>query len=294
MHDSAIRHLSGCDDSFLVAAAFFDSVVQVWNCENGEKVGEFETVLDFGGRRLALTNAGNICVAASWQGGLAGYSVPRGILLWHRSEFVEIQNISCSRSEGVIFCGFEGGTTAIVSAASGDQVGLISNAQRVICASSSRTKLLEQQQNYHIQDSCSLDIPALSFTLLDAAFSEDQVCLSEPNEGVRCIELRSGRTLWHHRVFRSNYLTFCVEDNNFYCISGSNRPPHDCSLIRLAPSLMDCDQAAYLGPCWAATFIRLGALLVTMRGDVYETATGKIVRQLNFPQREYPDVVRLP
>lgn len=290
MYDSAIRHLYGSDDTPLVAAAFFESVVQIWSVEDGQKLGEFPTVLDFGGRRLALADGGNLCVAASWDRGLAAYSVPEGRILWHRTEFRQIQNVTCSRSGQEIFCSFDNGSTAVVAPHPGALLKRIDRAHRVICGRSDQVQLLVNARvNYHINGPTSFDIPPLSFGLRDAAFSEYSVCISEPRAGIRCIDLVTQRTLWHHESIRTNWVAFCSEDHEFYCVATTDRPPHDCSLIRLAPRLLDCEQVAWLGPCWEASFFRRGTRLITMRGEIYETASGKLIRQLEFPQREYPD-----
>jgi hypothetical protein len=54
MQDSAIRHLAITDKSSIVAAALFKKTVQIWSWRTGQQLGEFQTMLDFGGRRLAL------------------------------------------------------------------------------------------------------------------------------------------------------------------------------------------------------------------------------------------------
>ena len=54
MQDSAIQHLAITDESSIVAAALFEKTVQIWSWKTGQQLGEFQTMLDFGGRRLAL------------------------------------------------------------------------------------------------------------------------------------------------------------------------------------------------------------------------------------------------
>lgn len=83
MRDSAIRHLAACDRSSLIAAALFESTVQIWSLDSSQQIAEFETILDFGGQRLVLAADGKICITGSWSAGLAAYSVPDGRRLWH-------------------------------------------------------------------------------------------------------------------------------------------------------------------------------------------------------------------
>jgi hypothetical protein len=142
-----------------------------------------------------------------------------------------------------------------------------------------------------------LQIPPLSFGLLDVAFSPDAVCLSEPKDafhprenvgGIRLIDIQSGNARWHLDI-GSNYVAFNSSDARFYCVAAPYANPQDSSLIRLAGTILDCDQVAMLGQCWAAAFSPSGTVLVTVQGDVYETSTGELLMHLEFPERDYPD-----
>lgn len=109
MRHSEIRHLAACDEVSLVLAAFLESKVQVWSWETTRQLGAISTVLDLGGRRLAIAPAGNICVAGSWRkgltGGLAAYSVPSGALLWHRKDIQQVQHVTLSASGREVYWG---------------------------------------------------------------------------------------------------------------------------------------------------------------------------------------------
>ena len=49
-----------------VAAALFERTVQLWDVRTAQQLSQFETVFSFGGRRLALSPYGDLCVAAGW------------------------------------------------------------------------------------------------------------------------------------------------------------------------------------------------------------------------------------
>ena len=289
MRDSAIRHLAACDESSLVAAAFFESTVQIWNWDKAEQIGELETVLDFGGRRLALTAGGSICITGSWSHGVAAYSVPNGDCLWRRPELTEVQRLTLSASGQEVNCGFEKRPLAVIDVRTGNTVRTDKNALALYSSRFGSYKFVEQPKGYRIMGGHEREIPSISFALLDAALSPEAVCISEPKVGIRCFELESGKQLWHHPNLGTNRLAFCASDFNFFCVAMIDRSPHDCSLVRLAPRIMDCDQVAFIGPCWEASFSHSGNVFVTMRGDVFETSTGRLLSQLDFPQRDYPD-----
>ena len=111
------------------------------------------------------------------------------------------------------------------------------------------------------QDAMSLKFPQRRFAILDAVLSPEAVCISEPNYGIRCIELASGKQLFHHRSLGSNHVTYCSADGNFYCVALAETPPRNCSLITLAPNPLDCDRIAVLGQYREAVFFDSGNAL---------------------------------
>lgn len=289
MRDSAIRHLVACDKSSLVAAAFFESTVQIWNWDQSRQVGEFETILDFGGRRLALAADGLICVAASWTRGLAAYSVPNGDCLWRRPDLAEAQLLTLSPSGREINCGFDKRQLAVIDAMTGTCVRTVKNAKGIFCSRVTSHELVQGKKRYRLAGEQEFDIPAKSFTLYEAVFSPEAVCLSEPDAGVRCIDLESGKLLWQHPDLYADRLAFCAADFNFYCVAEKHDSPNDRSLVRLAPDLVDSDQVVFIGSCWESAFSQSGNVLVTARGAAYETCTGRLLSQLGFPKCDYPD-----
>jgi hypothetical protein len=321
MRASSIRHLSVTDASSIVAAALFEKTVQIWSWKTGQQLGEFETMLDFGGRSLALTPDGCACIvgARGQRGrgsrGLAAYSIPDGKLLWNRAEIRHIQNVRVSGSGQEIYCGVEGSSAYIIHAATGDSVGRVRGARKIVGSRYTQHSLIVQKRpkavkdcqysnskvgsnypNYLMRGPSEFQIFPLSFGLLDAAFSPDAVCLSEPKDylhprenigGIRLIDLEKGDSRWHLDI-GSNHLAFNLSDTRFYCIAAPSADPHNSSLIRLASTILDCDQVALLGQCWEAAFSPSGTTLVTSQGDVHETSTGDLVMHLEFPQRDYP------
>ena len=263
--------------------------MQIWDWKKAQQIGEFETILDFGGRRLLLASDGSICVTGSWRRGLAAYSLPDGACLRKRPELVQIQLLTWSASGREVNCGFEKRSLAVIDARTGNTLSTMKNALRVFSSRYSSSELVQERERYRLVGEYTFEIPAMSFGILDAAFSSDAVCISEPKTGIRCIKLDSGEQLWHHSDLWSNHLAFCASDHNFYGAVMMNTPPHNCSLVRLAPKLVDCAPVAFVGLCWEAAFSDSGNFFVTRRGDVYATSNGRLLSELDFPQGDYPD-----
>jgi hypothetical protein len=303
MRDSAIRHLAVTDKSSIVAAALFEKTVQIWSWETGQQLGEFQTMLDFGGRRLALTPDGNACIVGAWgqQGrgarGLAAYSIPDGRILWNRKDIRHIQFVKLSGSGREIYCGVEGSSAHIIDTATGDTVGRIRSAIEIFDSLYTSHKLIVQKSRYLIRGKKEFEILPLSLGLLDAVFSPRALCLSEPKDalnprekvgGIRLIDFATAEQLWHLDL-HSNCLTFNTSDQRFYCVGVVHEAPHSRSLIRLASSLHKCDQVVKLGRSWEDAFTPSGRVLVTSHGDVYQTSTGALLSHLDFPKCDYPD-----
>lgn len=321
MRHSAIRHLAVSDESGIVVAALFEETVQIWSWKTGDQLGEFETALDFGGRRLAVTPDGTACIVGSYgrrkkgMRGLSAYSIPNGTLLWRREDIPHIQVVSLSGSGQEIYCGVEGSSAYIIETATGETLGRVRGATRIVGSRYTQHNLIVQKcpevamdcsvtskvrfnyPNYLMRGPSKFQISPLSFGLLDAVFSPDAVCLVEPKDalhprenigGTRLIDLETGAVRWHIDI-GSNHLAFNASDGRFYCVTAPRANPRDCSLIRLASTLLDCDQVAFLGPYWEGAFSPLGTILVTPPGDIYETSTGDLLMHLEFPERDYPD-----
>ena len=321
MRASAIRHLAITDKSPIVAAALFEKTVQIWSWKTGRQLGEFETMLDFGGTRLALTPDGSACIVGGWSQrgrgprGLGAYSVPDGKLLWNRDEIRHIQHVTVSGDGKEIYCGVEGTSAYVLDAATGETLSRVRGATAIIGSHCTSHTLIVRKQpdpvkprsdpestrpnrpGYLLRGPSQIQIPAHSFALLDAAFSPNVICISEPNDvlhprenigGVRFYDLATGDQLCYLDL-GTNRVAYNSADRRFYCVAVTSVDPNNRSLVRLAGNILQCDQVLILENCWEAAFSPSGQRLVTVHGDVYETATGAQISSLEFPQLDYPD-----
>src|SRR5262249_42672283 len=155
----------------------------------------------------------------------------------------------------------------------------IPDALTVLFSPTGEDRLIVERERHRVEGKHSFQITPESFRVPNAAFSPDSVCIR--GTILTCHDINSGGALWRHSEFGSGSITF-ASDYDYYCASWSGNPP-DVSLIRLAPDLLDCDLVARLGYCVGTTFSQFGEVLITSRGDVYETRTGRLLTQLKFP-----------
>jgi hypothetical protein len=286
MRSSAIRHLAITDESSIVAAALFEKTVQIWSWKTGQQLGEFQTMLDFGGRRLALTPDGSACIVGAWG------------LLWNRKDIRHIQHVRLSGSGREIYCGVEGSAAHIIETATGESVARVRGTTKIVGSQYSSHQLVAQRGRYLVRGESEFEIPTVSFAMLDAVFSPDALCLSEPKDllhpseaigGIRSIDMSTGALMWCADL-HSTHLAYNSSDRRFYCVAAADTAPPSRSLIRLGSSLLEHDQIVALGACWEEAFSPSGKVLVTVHGDVYETSTGTPLAYLDFPQCDYPDI----
>jgi len=262
-------------------------------------------MLDFGGRRLALTPDGTVCIVGAWgqrgrgPRGLAAYSVPDGRLLWNRKEIRHIQYVRLSGSGREIYCGVEGSSAQIVDTGTGQTLRKVRGARRIWGSQYTAHQLIMQEGPcYLVRGQSEFEIHPLSFALHAAAFSPDALCVSEPenflhpNEqvgGIRMIDLKSGEVL-RHLDRGANELAYNSSDSCFYGVTALDTDTGRChQLIRFGGTNQLCEDVALLDQGWAFAFSPSGKVLATAKGDVLETSTAALLMHLDFPQKVYPD-----
>lgn len=304
MQASAIRHLAVSNDAAIIAAACFEKTVQIWSGQTGQQIGEFNTLLDFGGQRLALTPDGTTCIAGAWgklgrgPRGLAAYSVPDGKLLWNRHEIRHIQYVSILDAGRKIFCGTDNTAAQIIETATGNMIEKIKAARKLWESPNETHQLLVKKgPRYYVRGQNKFEIRPLSFALHGAAFSPEAVCISEPRDGLHpdntiggtsLIDLATGE-LRRHLDINPAPLAYNQSDGKFYGVTLSRSSPRQRTLVCFGNALETHEDVASLGACWVQAISPAGNLLVTNEGGIYATSTGELRMRLDFPSCDYPD-----
>ena len=196
MRSSAIRHLAAARRAPCIAAALFERTVQLWDVQTGEQLSEFDTLLSYGGRRLALSPNGDYCVATAWtkgeRGGVACYDAMTGEALWHRADLCHTQRIRFAPSGGKIWCGFEEGPLQELSVSTGETLDKRAGLLDIIDEYPPHQLLDPRSGDFVFQAAKLFRIPRLTVSLLDAVFGSDALCLSEAGGPVRCIDVTTG------------------------------------------------------------------------------------------------------
>ena len=116
----------------LLVTAQFERVVHVWSSERAARCATFETVYDFGGRRLALVPGERpVVVAGAYtRHGVCGYDLT-GKRLWQDRSRTNVQ-ILTALAGGRVAVSCNRGPTRVLEAATGDEVRSLRGALQVI------------------------------------------------------------------------------------------------------------------------------------------------------------------
>lgn len=198
------RALAGSD---LVPVGEMEQAVYVISLQTRDVVAKLETILDFGGRRLALADGPSpvVVVGAYHLHGVVAYE-PSGEVLWQRKDLKKPQYIEPLPS-GLIAVGMEDKPLHVLAADSGETLKTLRGIGRLFHNPYEELTLAEGKTNavfgYETgRWARKWTVKIRSFAVLSAAFSPDSVLMSEAanvaeKSGglVSCIDLE-GEVRW--------------------------------------------------------------------------------------------------
>ena len=196
----SVRHLVAAERAARVALGQFERSVEVWDLRPARRIAKFDTVLDFGGRRLVLSDVGDVLVAAAYHRfGVAAYATDTGMLLWQRREIKRPQRLSVSHSSRTVYVGVEVGPCLALSLDDGTTTRQLRGVRDVVESPYDSLVFLDQAHPVVAAGSGLESLFAVertTFAFLGVAFSRTQMAVSEAGGPVRCIALDSGEAIW--------------------------------------------------------------------------------------------------
>jgi WD40 repeat protein len=279
-----------------VAAALFERQVQIWDAKKAKCVNEFETVFSFGGTRLTLDPLGERCIAAAWKagehGGVACYETNTGKLIWHRQDLRQTQRVRLSSDGETVRCVPDSGSTKLLEVASGKTIDALAGLKDIFDSEYSADLLLEKRKGHHIlRKEKAVQIPRLTFAILDVTFSPQSLAISESGGPVRCINSSTGIELWRHSPGRHIHflkLWYREMDRSFYGMQWEFQKGSFRSLVRLDANTGEPKVVCQLDS-WEEVHCPKLDCIVTSGGAVLNLSDGKLLSRLKFPETDYPD-----
>ncbi len=127
--------------------------------------------------------------------------------------------------------------------------------------------------------------------VLDAQFSSHSICFTEANGPVRCFSCIDGKLKWQFDPGNTSYvvrLYYSEKMDAFWGILWNFDIGAVRHLVRFDVTNGASEQVCEF-KSWEEIFLDKTGQLVTSAGEIRDLSNGKIVGQLYFPLREYPD-----
>ncbi len=198
-----IHHFAWSANGNLIAAAEFESTVEIWSSATRERISRFETVLDYGGTRLAFTReaAPTLVAAAYTRRGVAAYDPHTGSERWTRRDIKGTQNIEPTPFGVAV--GIERGALHLLDDVTGETLMRFSGTRRLYAGDGpyAIAEGTSGSQRFSLIDLSKGGEPIwkgsfLGFALHDAAIGQDGFAYSEAGSLlVHCHEL-DGTLRW--------------------------------------------------------------------------------------------------
>ena len=224
---SAIRQIACCPTPGApwFATGEWERAVEVWSIPDRRLVSAFETVLDFGGRRLALADDPPIVIAGAYhRHGICGYDAITGEQLWERKDLRRVQTLEPLPGNRVA-AGFSDKSLHLLSAATGETLTKIRGVAEMYSRAGHALGLGVGHSGAGWAGVYRLDTgkrlwkeDLASFTALHAAVGPEALVISEVGGPVRCFD-HEGIEQWRWQPPRGEHVTRLVwsESLNRFC-----------------------------------------------------------------------------
>jgi len=300
-----IRHIATSYDGKMMAAGEFTKHVHTWDMERREKVAEFDSVLEFGGSRLAISNNGQWCAAGAYDGAslaenryvggsVALHDASSGKMLWQNKKIKRVQSLKFSMHwPELLLAGFSDQPLLVVDAENGSILRKIRGVRHVYESPHEAIQFRESDSDYALFDSKNdREIGRLKrhifSSTLDVSFSETYVLVSEAAGPVTCYELRSCSQVWQHLPEEGHHLLevqYNEKTSEFVAVDLQYEKGSGSALVWLDETTGLVKRKVLLsGTPWVTGFAARGTLLITSDGILIDTSNGKEIANLSFPR----------
>jgi hypothetical protein len=297
---SAIRHLITVDKRNIFLAALFDKTVFVWSTVTGEKIAEFDTILDFGGKRLALGNLKDVFIAGAYtRYGVACYGLTDGNKIWHRNDLKGVQTIRISPDDKTVFCGFSDKAGHLIDLDSGTTIEKLRSVRDIYFdtyenwfvydglpdRNPEHYRMPYQAEVFDSKGHKRAIVPTCS--LFDVAFSPNRIVTS--GEGLNFISRQEPDKTIIYNPPADSYIqciTYYPNIDVYFGIQYNYRKLERCQLLKFdlpldKPTIIaEVERSIYV-------FCDYGRHLISHKGQYINTTTGLVEKTFNFPQKEY-------
>jgi len=285
-----MRHIATARDSSVFLTAEFEDKIYSWDLNTYERISEFNSVLDFGGQRLAISGDGTKCVAASYSGrGISMYDVSSGSEIWCRKDIKKIQFITFDSLNETLYVGVEDMPLLILKLSDGEDEGKMKSITEVYFdLLSSKRLLLKGRRTIILDDFC---ITSPTFAFLDIQGVGKGIVMSAVSNDLMYYDYNENTITWRiSPKDNEHFIKIAFSEKNkiiyavLYKYNEPRKPPY--YLLYAISKLDGAIQFVYPLPTEACEFgfAQKATRLICSCGDVFDISLSepKLVYSFNW------------
>jgi outer membrane protein assembly factor BamB len=287
----SIRHLATSFSGSVVAAGEFERTVHVWDLAATRHLATFDTVLSFGGKRLAITGDGECCIAAAYHvEGVAAYSASTGAEVWHRKDLKKAQTIRFGHDDRRVYCCFDKNSCHVLSRETGKTIKTWPGV-RDVWESPYEPLMLVEKGTLVLRTPDEKKVTTIAretFAVLRIAFAPGVVCISESTGPLRCLDTKTGEEAWRYAQKGQHFLqlAYAEEARCFVGVCWPYERGGQHRLLRFGPESGQVSEVSELGQSGDFAFCQRGSCLLSSDGLVIDSVTARRLLGLRFPVRD--------
>ncbi len=295
LSQSKISHIATNYNGNIFAIAEFENKVYIWDIISEQMISEFNTILSFGGKRLAISSNGKLCATGAWSyNGIAVYATLTGNILWQRKDLKKVQRLKFSNHDNTLICAFENKPLHILDSSTGKTLEKLRSVKKFWESPFFPLRIYEKSKkkielvNLALGNK-KIKIPSVNHTLLDCTFTSNSIILSECTNGLSSYSIDECNLLWQHKPCKGNHFTKLAFNPENKEVLGVNDPYEKGDNGKEELFIFNKDTGKIIRSypfdklVQAEEFALKSSVLITSEGDVMDTKTGSIIKKILFP-----------
>lgn len=253
---------------------------------NGEMCQQ--ATLDFGGKRLAVTNDGLHCIAGAYQRhGVGCYEVASGKEVWRRKDLKKAQWIGVSFDDREVHCALEGRPCFVLDVKTGKEIRRHPGTRR-LWESAYGPWVLADGARPELRTAEGKRIALFkreTFCILSAAFSPRRLCISESNGSTRSLDVGTGKEVWRYEPPKGSHVlcvSYAPKTLEFSAVEWPYEKGGPYTLLSFQQDSDDPKVVHVFDSSREVAFCNNGDDLLTSNGELIDTRTGKTVQRFSL------------
>ncbi len=285
--NTRVREVAASYAGRIIAAAEFKKTVHIWDLKLERQICCFESIFESGGKRLAISEDGKLCVAGAYdKHGIAMYDALNGDTIWQRKDLNKVQGLyfSSCYQDCILAC-FDNKPCHVLEAKTGETMTTIKGLRKFAESPFAKIQLLDKKRAIEVLDfeqgQCIGKIKPLTFAVLSSIFTENSVIISEAAGPVSSYAIQGAKLMWRYTPKLGSHVlavSYCEEMDEIFAAQWSYEKGGDSTLLAFDKNDGNVHRKQLLrGIRGQAIFALKGSRLISYSGKVLDTITGKIL-----------------